>query len=86
MLSSWLKLSSDLFFANLDAQRVISLRLAKIAKGGRAAEAESRLMVTEKLNAATEAAIALACGKTPHSVVKRYRTIMRSNTRRLTRK
>lgn len=86
MLTSWLKLSSDLFFANLDAQRVITLRLAKLAKGGKAAETESRLMVTEKVNAAAEAAIALACEKTPQSVVKRYRTIMRSNTRRLTRK
>jgi hypothetical protein len=59
------------------------LRLAKLARGGAAAETESRRMVTEKLTAGTEAALALATGKSPDSVVRRYRTIMRANKRRL---
>jgi hypothetical protein len=35
----------------IDAQSVIALRLAKIAQGGAAAEAEAALMVNEKLTA-----------------------------------
>lgn len=35
----------------LDAQTVIALRLAKIARGGAAAEAEAALMVNEKVAA-----------------------------------
>jgi hypothetical protein len=78
-----MKLSSEVMLANFEAQRVISLRLAKLARGGQAAEKESRRMVTEKLTAGTAAAAALATGKSPHSVVRRYRTIMRANKRRL---
>jgi hypothetical protein len=37
-----------------EAQRVINLRLAAIAAGGPAAELETRLMVTEKMNAALD--------------------------------
>lgn len=85
MFSVWMKLSSDILLANFQAQRVIALRLAKLAQGGPAAEAESRRMVTEKMAAATEAATSLATGKSPRSVVRRYRTIMRANERRLTR-
>jgi hypothetical protein len=34
-----------------EAQRVINLRLAALARGGPAAELETRLMVTEKMKA-----------------------------------
>ena len=40
---------SDSLMLAMEAQRVISLRLAAIARGGPAAEAETRLMVTEKM-------------------------------------
>jgi hypothetical protein len=83
MFTQWMKLSSEVMAANFEAQRVICLRLAKLARGGAAAETESRRMVTEKLTAGTEAALALATGKSPDSVVRRYRTIMRANKRRL---
>ena len=85
MFSHWMKMSSDLMQAGFEAQHVIALRLVRLAQGGRAAETESRLMVTEKMAAAAEASAALACGKSPQSVVKRYRTIMRANQRRLSR-
>jgi hypothetical protein len=81
-----MKLSSDLMLAQFEAQRVIGLRLAKLAQGGAAAEIESRRMVTEKMAAAAEAAIALATGKSPHAVIRRYRTLMRANERRLMRR
>lgn len=86
MFNQWMKLSSDLMMAHFEAQRVIALRLAKLAQGGAAAEAESHRMVAEKLTAAAEAATSLATGKSPGSVVRRYRTIMRANERRLSRR
>ena len=85
MFTHWMKLSSDMMQASFEAQRVIALRMAKLAKGGAAAETESHLMVTEKMTAAMEAGAALASGKSPQSVVRRYRTIMRANQRRLSR-
>ncbi len=83
MVTNWWKLSSDLALANLEAQRVIALRLAKLAKGGPAAQRESRRMVVEKIAASAEAGLALAAGRTPQSVLRRYRTIMRANGKRL---
>ncbi|HEY2007627.1 MAG TPA: hypothetical protein VGH23_01465 [Rhizomicrobium sp.] len=83
MFTQWIKLSSDVMLANFEAQHVIGLRLAKLARGGVAAEVESRRMVTEKLAAAAEAATALAMGKSPNAIVRRYRTIIRANKRRL---
>lgn len=85
MFTAWMKLSSDVLLANFEAQRVIALRMAKLAQGGHAAELETHRMVTEKLTAAVEATTALASGKSPQSVLRRYRTIMRANERRLVR-
>jgi hypothetical protein len=86
MFNPWMNLTCDMMLAQFEAQRVMGLRLAKLARGGAAADNESRLMVTEKLMAAAEAARALAVGKSPHSVVRRYRTIMRANAKRLNRR
>jgi hypothetical protein len=83
MFVHWMKLSSDMMMANLQAQRVIGLRMMKLARGGPAAEIESRRMVSEKITAATDASIALATGKSPESVVRRYRAVMSANERRL---
>ena len=47
--SAWL---SDSLMLAIEAQHVMSLRLAAIARGGPTAEAETRLMVTEKMVAA----------------------------------
>jgi hypothetical protein len=43
-------------------------------------------MVTEKIAASAEAAATLATGGTPQAVLRRYRTIMRANTKRLSRR
>jgi hypothetical protein len=69
-----------------EAQRVINLRLATISRGGPAAELETRLMVTEKMKAALDAAGMLARGASTRSVISFYRSRVRSNVRRLTRK
>ena len=86
MRNNWWKLSTDLAFASLQAQHVIGLRLAKLSKGGPAAQRESRRMVVEKIAASTEAFAALASGRSPASIVRRYRTIMRANEKRLSAK
>jgi len=58
----------------VEAQRVIGLRLAAIARGGPTAEAEARLMVTEKMNAALQAANMVARGASTRSVISFYRS------------
>ena len=64
---AWWKVWIDTLKLGIEAQRVIELRLAKIAAGGAAARAESRRMVSEKFAAAAAArkvaAAALAKGK-----------------------
>ena len=80
--SAWL---SDSLMLAIEAQRVISLRLAAIASGGPAAELETRLMVTEKMKAALDAAALIARGASTRSVISFYRSRVRTNARRLTR-
>ena len=45
----WARLFADSMMLGLNANLVIGLRLAKLARGGSAAGEESRLMVEEKL-------------------------------------
>jgi hypothetical protein len=85
-LNPWWKYSRDLTLAGFEAQRVIALRLLKMASGGVEAEIEARRMVTEKLAASVEAAATLATGGSPQRVLGRYRTIMRANRKRLIRR
>ena len=85
MFPFW-KFSADIAKAGFEAQQVIALRMLKMAGGGKAAESEARLMVSEKMAASAEAATSLALGGSPQSVLKRYRTLMRANTRRLSRR
>lgn len=68
-----------------ESQHVIALRLMTLAQGGRQAETEARRMVTEKIDAATEAAFALASGAHPQRIVSRYRRHVEANRRRLSR-
>lgn len=82
----WWKFSSDMAAATFEAQRVIALRLMKLAQGGPAAQQEAQKMVSEKIMASTEAAMALASGSSPEAVVRRYRTIMRANEKRLSKR
>ena len=77
---------SDILMLAAEAQRVINLRLAAIARGGTAAELEVRLMVTEKIVAAIQAAGMLAQGASTPSVISFYRARVQANVRRLTQK
>jgi hypothetical protein len=81
----WWKLSQDLIAANLEAHRVIGLRMMKIAEGGPAAHKEASKMFTEKIAASVEAVHTLALGGSPEIILRRYRAIMRANAKRLSK-
>jgi len=46
----------NLMMLAVEANRVIALRTMKLMRGGRAGRREAKLMVSEKINAASEAA------------------------------
>lgn len=71
------------FLLAVEAQRVIELRLMRIAWGGAYAQAEMISMVGEKVVASMEAANTLLAGGTHDQVVARYRELVAANTRRL---
>jgi hypothetical protein len=81
----WWQFYTDLASANLEAQRVIALRLMKLGRGGPAAGKEARRMVSEKVVANIEAATTLATGGSVSKVLRRYRTIMRANSKRMSK-
>lgn len=66
-----------------DASLVIPMRLAKIAAGGAAATREANLMVMEKVMAANHAAVTLATGGKPETVMRHYGRKVRANRKRL---
>ena len=86
MLLPSLDLTMNAAFLGLETQRVVGLRLMKLAAGGTAAQTEAQLMVTEKMAAFAEAAVTLATGGSAHKVLRRYRTHVRANERRLSRR
>lgn len=67
----------------MESQRVIELRLVRLAWGGREGRAEAQSMVTEKVNAAAEAMTTLMLGGSPEAVIARYREHVAANTERL---
>jgi len=66
-----------------EAQKVIELRLVKLAWGGPDACDEAHLMASEKISAAVEAAGTLTMGGRFETVVARYRDHVAANTERL---
>jgi hypothetical protein len=83
MFQNWMRLTRDAVLLGMEAQRVMGLRWLKLSRGGRAAEAEAVRMVTEKSNALAEAGMTLARGGSAGTVIRRYRTHVRANKRRL---
>ncbi len=72
------------FLLAVEAQKVIELRLVRIAWGGAEGQAEMVSMVGEKVVAAMEAANTLMAGGSQDQVIARYRELVADNTRRLT--
>ncbi len=69
----------------VDANRVIGLRIAKLMLGGKGAQREAKLMVTEKLVTAVEAGRRLMTGASGDDIVRLYRRRVASNAKRLSR-
>ena len=85
MLKLWMEFAFDSAMLCAEAQQVVGLRLMKLASGGVHAEREAFRMVAEKGIAFTEAATSLAAGAPVERVMRRYRSIVRANRRRLSR-
>lgn len=83
MFINWIKLTNDAVMLGLEAQQVIGRRLMRIAAGGKGARFETERMVTEKIAALGEATATLATGGSANKVIRRYRTHVRANNRRL---
>jgi len=67
----------------LESAHVAGLRMMKLASGGAGAGHEALLMVTEKMEAAVEAATTILHGENPSVVVDRYREHVAANASRL---
>ncbi|HUI13826.1 MAG TPA: hypothetical protein VL048_10210 [Xanthobacteraceae bacterium] len=89
----WLALSAQAALVAWEAQRVIALRLMRIAAGGARGRTEAQRMVTEKIAAAAEAQSAVAASvitgssgrRTAKKVLGVYHKRVRANRRRLSR-
>src|SRR3954470_2876478 len=86
LFKNWMKLTSDAVLLGFEAQQVIGQRLMRIAAGGKGARFETERMVTEKIVALGEAAGTLATGGSADKVIRRYRTHVKANNRRLSRR
>ncbi len=88
----WFQIGLDSWALGVDASAVIGLRVMKIAAGDAAAQAESQLMVVEKVEAALDLQTKLltgALGATPAAMaaktLKHYGRKVRANRRRLSK-
>ena len=86
----WIGIGLNAWSLGVEAASVIGLRSLKMAAGGPAADAESRLMVAEKIDASLAwQALAMSggLGLTPQSAAAKtlthYRRKVRANRRRL---
>ncbi|WP_439370273.1 hypothetical protein ACRQ5Q_35575 [Bradyrhizobium sp. PMVTL-01] len=70
----------------LESNRVIGLRIAKLMRGGEAAQREAQLMVGEKIFAAAKAGKSLMAGASGDKIVAQYRRKVAANAKRLSRK
>lgn len=86
MFPTWMRLMFESSLLGLEAQRVIALRMMALAGGGSRAQAEAQRMITEKLFALIRGGSMLTAGKPPTSVVRHYRSRVRANERRLSRR
>ena len=68
-----------------ESNRVIALRLAKLAAGGSSARAEASRMVSEKISEAWGTGVTLMTGGSTTKVIAQYRKRVAANARRLSR-
>ena len=85
MFKTWFGLTLDAVLLGFETQRVMGLRLAKIAAGGPAAQVEAQRMLHGENGGSGRSGDDLATGGSPQKVVRRYRTRVKANERRLSR-
>jgi hypothetical protein len=85
MFTNWMTLAFEMARLQAEANTVVALRMLRLMQGGKIAEREARRMVSEKGFAAAEAAMILATGGSPKKVVRRVRSRVGKNRRRLTK-
>jgi hypothetical protein len=85
MFPNWMTFSLDAARLGYEVQTVMTLRMLKLARGGKAAGTEARRMVAEKGVAFADAAATLATGGSMNKVVRRVRSRVSKNKRRLSR-
>lgn len=85
LFMNWVKIAGDAAMLGIETQQVMHLRIMKLFAGGPKAQSEALRMVTEKTTALAEATMTLARGGSARRVVRRYRTHVRSNQRRLSK-
>jgi hypothetical protein len=62
------------------------MRMMKLMRGGKRAQREAQLMVSEKIGAAVEAAASVMAGASGNDVNRRYRRHVAANAKRLGRR
>ena len=85
LFTNWMKIAGDAAMLGIETQQVMHLRMMKLFAGGPQAQSEALRMVTEKTTALAEAMMTLARGGSAQRVMRRYRTHVRSNQRRLSK-
>jgi len=89
----WLRLGLDAWSLGLEAGAVMGLRTVKIARGGPAADAEARRMISEKVDAAVAlqtlaltGALGATAPRMAGKTLAHYRRKVRANRRRLSKR
>ena len=85
MFAAWMKFALSAARLGQETQEVMALRMMKLARGGTQGQREAQRMLTEKGFALAKAASTLAIGGSMAKVVRRYRSHVRANKRRLSR-
>lgn len=91
-MNPWFNIARDAARLAVEAPAVVTLRVARLARGGKRGRSEAQRMVTEKVAALGEANVAAArsllSGESPpaaaHKAVKVYSRRVKRNRRRLT--
>jgi len=86
----WLRIGFDAWLLGLEASFTVGLRALKMMSGGRAAEAEARRMISEKIDAgqslqakALTGGLGMTAPSAAAKTLKHYRRKVRANRRRL---
>ena len=85
LFTHWMKITGDAAMLAIETQQVMHLRLIKLLAGGPKVQSEALLMVTEKTTALAEATMTWARGGSAQRIIRRYRTHVKSNQRRLSK-